>query len=60
MIGSVKTDRTVTIVCSECRIALCIEADNATDAEKIARSLGWTEKQNGQAVCDECSREQNY
>jgi hypothetical protein len=52
---SVKTERTVTFTCSECKIALCIEAESTTDAEKIARSLGWTEKQNGQAVCDECS-----
>jgi hypothetical protein len=55
MICNVKTLKTMTFVCSECKIPLNVEAETVTEAEEIAKSLGWTEKQNGQALCADCT-----
>lgn len=54
MIGKVKTIKIITFVCCKCGFSIEIDADTIIEAERIAKSLGWTENKNKQAVCAEC------
>jgi hypothetical protein len=56
MIGTIKTVRTVTFVCCECRIPLKIKTDTILAAEDVARQMGWTERPSGQALCADCGQ----